>query len=119
MAYAVDDGAIVGGTLPYLSPEVLAGRPAEEADDVWSLCVVLYEMVSGWHPFAGGALEEVQSRIRRQRLAAGGPDASAAPTSAAVVIAFAASILTGPGRGGRAPRPPSLPRSPRSPGPRS
>ena len=68
----------MGGTLPYLSPEVLAGRPAEEADDVWSLCVVLDEMVSGRHPFAGGALEEVQSRIRRQRLAAGGPDASAA-----------------------------------------
>ena len=27
----------------YLSPEVLSGQPAEEADDVWSLCVVLHE----------------------------------------------------------------------------
>ena len=57
LARAVDDAAIVGGTLPYLSPEVLAGRPAEEADDVWSLSVVLYEMVLGRHPFDGGALE--------------------------------------------------------------
>ena len=55
LAHAVDDATIVGGTLPYLSPEVLAGRPAAEADDVWSLCVVLYEMVSGRHPFAAGA----------------------------------------------------------------
>ena len=94
MAHAVDDAALVGGTLPYLSPEVLAGRPAEEADDVWSLCVVLYEMVAGRQPFAGGALEEVQRRIRRQRLAAGGPAASAAPTSATAVATFAASILT-------------------------
>ena len=102
LAHAVDDATIVGGTLPYLSPEVLAGRPAEEADDVWSLCVVLYEMVSGRHPFAGGALEQVRSRIRRQRLSAGVPAASAAPTA---VAAFAASILTAPraGRPGTAP----------------
>ena len=94
LAHAVDDAALLGGTLPYLSPEVLTGRTAEEADDVWSLSVVLYEMVSGRHPFAGGALEEVQSRIRRQRFADGGPAASAAPTSATAVAAFAASILT-------------------------
>ena len=105
LAHAVDDAAMVGGTLPYLSPEVLTGRPAEEADDVWSLCVVLYEMVSGRHPFAGGTPEEVQSRIRRQRLAAGGLAASAAPAAAAAVSAFAASILTAPraGRPGTAP----------------
>ena len=105
LAHAVDDATIVGGTLPYLSPEVLAGRPAAEADDVWSLCVVLYEMVSGRHPFAGGALEQVRSRIGRQRLSAGVPAASAAPTSATAVAAFAASILTAPraGRPGTAP----------------
>ena len=44
------------------------GRPADEANDVWSLCVVLYEAVSGRHPFAGGSAEEVAERIRRQRL---------------------------------------------------
>ena len=105
LAHAVDDTAMVGGTLPYLSPEVLAGRTAGEADDVWALSVVLYEMVSGRHPFAGGTLEEVQSRIRRQRLAAGGAAAAAASTSAAAVAAFAASILTAPrsGRPGTAP----------------
>ena len=105
LAHAVDDATIVGGTLPYLSPEVLAGRPAEEADDVWSLCVVLYEMVSGRHPFASGALEQVRSRIGRQRLSAGVPAVSAAPTSATAVAAFAASILTAPraGRPGTAP----------------
>ena len=87
------------------NPEVLAGRTAAEADDVWSLCVVLYEMVSGRHPFAGGALEQVRSRIGRQRLSAGVPAASAAPTSATAVAAFAASILTDPwaGRPGTAP----------------
>ena len=96
LAHAVDDAAMVGGTLPYLSPEVLTGRTAEEADDVWSLSVVLYEMVSGRHPFSGGTLEEVQRRIRRQRLVDDGPAASSAPASAPGVAAFAASILTAP-----------------------
>ena len=105
LAHAVDDAALVGGTLPYLSPEVLTGRPAEAADDVWSLSVVLYEMVAGRQPFAGGTLEEVQRRIRRQRLAAGGSAATAAPTAAAAVAVFAASILTAP----RAARPGTAP----------
>ena len=35
---------------------VAGGRlgPAEEADDVWSLCAVQYEMVAGEHPLGGG-----------------------------------------------------------------
>ena len=59
LARPANNAAAAGGTLRYLSPEVLSGRPAEAADDVWSLCVVLYEMVSGEHPFAGGKVEDV------------------------------------------------------------
>ena len=54
--------AAAGGTLRYASPEILSDRPAGEGDDVWSLCVVLYEMVSGEHPFAGGSADEVARR---------------------------------------------------------
>ena len=54
--------AATGGTLRYASPEILSDRPAAEGDDVWSLCVVLYEMVSGEHPFAGGSTDEVARR---------------------------------------------------------
>ena len=54
--------AAAGGTLRYASPEILSDRPAGEGDDVWSLCVVLYEMVSGEHPFAGGSADEVAGR---------------------------------------------------------
>ena len=71
LAHAVDDAAMVGGALPYLSPQVLAGRPADEADDGWSLSVVLYEMVSGRHPFAGGAADAVRRRIRRADIGGG------------------------------------------------
>ena len=90
-----DDADTTGGTLRYLSPEALAGRPADEADDIWSLCVVLHEMVAGEHPFAGGGAGEIADRIRRQhparpaRPAAGGESSSA-------VIGWTASMLTAP-----------------------
>ena len=96
LARAANGDAARGGTLRYLSPEALSGGPAGEADDVWSLCVVLYEMASGGHPFAGGGVDEVADRIRRRRPGRpAGPPAGAAGRSAAVV-GFAASVLTAP-----------------------
>ena len=95
LAHEANDDAIAGGTLRYLSPDILSGRPATEADDVWSLCVVLYEMVSGMHPFAPGSIDEVTERIRRQNI--GGPELPAegsGPTAS--VIEFAASVLSAP-----------------------
>ena len=72
---------------------MLSGLPAEEADDVWSLCVVLHEMVAGEHPFAGGGIDEVAGRIRRQRFGRNVWPAAASESSSAVV-AFTASMLT-------------------------
>ncbi len=89
LAREANDATSLGGTARYLSPEVLSGRPAEEADDVWSLCVMLYEMVSGEHPFAGGGDGEVKDRIRRQRLV---PSADSSPS--ATVVRCAAMMLT-------------------------
>ncbi len=92
LARPAKSAAVAGGTLRYLSPEVLAGRPAEAADDVWSLCVVLYEMVSGEHPFAGGGVEDVADRVRRQRP---GRRVRSAPDTEmqSTVVAFAATVL--------------------------
>lgn len=87
LARETDDTVTAGGTLRYMSPEVLSGRRADEVDDVWSLCVVLYEMVSGRHPFAASGIDGMVDRVRRRRLSsAAGP----------AVIGFAASILTAP-----------------------
>jgi eukaryotic-like serine/threonine-protein kinase len=40
------------GTIAYLAPELLIGSPPNEQSDVYSLGVVLYEMLNGARPFA-------------------------------------------------------------------
>ena len=90
LAREANDRDTWGGTPRYMSPEVLAGCTAEEADDVWSLGVVVHEMVSGRHPFAGEL-----NRVRHQRLAC--DDRSRVRSNLALaVVGFTASMLTAP-----------------------
>src|SRR5438067_7707877 len=55
-------GSILG-TVPYISPEQACGVPVDKRTDIWSLGVVLYEMVTGHQPFTGGTPREVMTSI--------------------------------------------------------
>ena len=53
----------VPGTLAYISPERLAGKPATEAADVWAVGVMLWESLAGRHPFWRGSMLETARAI--------------------------------------------------------
>jgi len=60
------EGAIVGSSR-YMSPEQVQGRPVDQRTDIYSLGIVLYEMLAGSPPFEGSSIAEVGRQHIRSR----------------------------------------------------
>jgi Tol biopolymer transport system component len=60
------EGMIVG-TLPYMAPEQLEGKPTDARTDLWALGAIAYEMVSGQRAFeATGAASIMGAILERE-----------------------------------------------------
>jgi TolB-like protein/Flp pilus assembly protein TadD len=67
---AATDAGLVMGTAPYMSPEQVQGKAVDHRSDVFSLGIMLYEMVTGDRPFQGDTPAELASSILRDTPAA-------------------------------------------------
>jgi serine/threonine protein kinase len=59
-------GTIVG-TVRYMAPEQLEGKDADARTDLYALCLVLYEMVTGKYPFTGSTQASLIAAILKDR----------------------------------------------------
>jgi serine/threonine-protein kinase len=64
----LEDGeAMVSGTPEYMAPEVICGGPPVVASDLYGAGVILYELLTGATPFAGGTAVEILVRHAHDR----------------------------------------------------
>lgn len=62
----ITNAGLAMGTPDYMSPESVNGEEVDERADIWSLGVLLYEMLTGQHPFRGEALTATLVNILTQ-----------------------------------------------------
>ncbi len=57
---------VVMGTLGYMSPEQVRGKPADARSDIFSFGAILYEMLSGRRAFHGDSAADTMSAILKE-----------------------------------------------------
>lgn len=57
-------GIVLQGKYAYMSPEQASGREVNAKSDVFSLGALLYQSISGVHPFSTSSAEETLRRVR-------------------------------------------------------
>jgi serine/threonine protein kinase len=77
------------GSVPYASPERLESGDVDASSDLWSLAVMLYEMLAGKQPYHAAGTEQLERQIRERAPIAPLPPSTPSPLLAIVRKALA------------------------------
>jgi serine/threonine protein kinase/tetratricopeptide (TPR) repeat protein len=66
IAAEVGQEEVTAGTLLYMAPEVLAGNPPQRSSDLYAVGVMLYELLSGHHPFVREASWQIINAVMNE-----------------------------------------------------
>jgi serine/threonine-protein kinase len=80
-------GEEVAGSAAYMAPEQLQGEPLDQRADVFGLGALLYELLTGRPPYAGGSItEQLQERRESEPLSPRRLNPSIPPALEAVIL---------------------------------
>jgi len=65
-ATAATEPGVVMGTIGYMSPEQIKGKPADARSDIFSFGTILYEMLAGRRAFSGDSAGETMAAILKE-----------------------------------------------------
>src|SRR5205823_5923326 len=74
LAMSATEAGMILGTAAYMAPEQARGAIVDKRADIWAFGVVLYEMLTGKQPFAGGTVSDTLAAVLKTE-----PDWNAVP----------------------------------------
>ena len=80
------DSGLVAGTPRYMSPEQTRGEAFDARTDVWSLGVVLYEMLAGHPPFDGATTADIVASVLQSDVRPIEAETRGAPPSVCAIV---------------------------------
>jgi len=64
--HLTQEGTVMG-TAPYMSPEQVEGKPIDPRSDIFSLGIMMHEMLAGSRPFSGGSSPLLMASILKDQ----------------------------------------------------